>query len=90
MLCSLESVTSHENHVLARPLCRETSWTSMSEQAWYVVWQPGHLASFSFSSLFSFVMLQQFGGATVGRNSDMLFIEKKEVAQLLKIVRSQC
>ena len=30
-----------------------------------------------------------FGGGAAGRNVDILFIDKKEVAQLLKIVRSQ-
>jgi len=30
-----------------------------------------------------------FGGGAAGRNMDVLFIDKKEVNQLLKIVRSQ-
>jgi hypothetical protein len=66
----------------------------MLEQEWYVLdampYQVDLLICVTHRKhFFSFVFFQ-FGGATAGRHSDMLFLDKKEIGQLLKIVRSQC
>ena len=44
--------------------------------------------TFLIYSFFWAIVVQQFGAAS-GRNADMLFLDKKEIGQLLKIVRSQ-
>ena len=46
-------------------------------------------APFFFSNISPVFFCEQFGAAS-GRNADLLFLDKKEIGQLLKIVRSQC